>query len=117
MAAPTAVYRPRNPQSSDFYRCIEHYFETLVRLYDEYFSRQYGFWRPYVEQVIYRFLDAACPVPRSGDKKTTRVFPALEWLAAVCSHIPNKGEQMVRYYGLCKALHNPYYAEFEIMLS
>ena len=25
--------------------------------------------------------------------------PALEWLAAMCSHIPNKGEQMVRYYG------------------
>ena len=25
--------------------------------------------------------------------------PALEWLAAMCSHIPNRGEQMVRYYG------------------
>jgi hypothetical protein len=24
---------------------------------DEHFSRQYGFWRPYVEQVIYRYLD------------------------------------------------------------
>jgi hypothetical protein len=30
------------------------------------------------------------------DKKT---FPALEWLAAMCSHIPKCGEQMVRYYG------------------
>jgi len=28
-----------------YYRCDEH------------FSRQYGFWRPYVEQVIYRYLD------------------------------------------------------------
>ncbi|MCX5855497.1 MAG: hypothetical protein NTZ24_13170 [Deltaproteobacteria bacterium] len=27
------------------------------------------------------------------------LFPALEWLAAMCSHIPNRGEQMVRYYG------------------
>ncbi|MHB8830285.1 MAG: transposase zinc-binding domain-containing protein [Syntrophales bacterium] len=26
-------------------------------MYDEYFSRQHGFWRPYVEQVIYRYLD------------------------------------------------------------
>jgi hypothetical protein len=26
-------------------------------------------------------------------------FDALEWLAAMCSHVPNKGEQMVRYYG------------------
>ena len=23
----------------------------------------------------------------------------MEWLAAMCSHIPNRGEQMVRYYG------------------
>jgi len=23
----------------------------------------------------------------------------LEWLAAMCFHVPNKGEQMVRYYG------------------
>jgi len=53
----------------------------------------------------------------SKNGETTKNFPALEWLAAMCSHIPNRGEQMVRYYGLCKALHNPYYAEFEIMLS
>lgn len=33
------------------------------------------------------------------DGKGTRVFDALEWLAAMCSHVPNKGEQMVRYYG------------------
>jgi len=23
----------------------------------------------------------------------------MDWLAAMCSHIPNRGEQMVRYYG------------------
>src|SRR3989304_10396511 len=33
------------------------------------------------------------------DKKTSRVFPAMECLAAMCSHIPNRGEQMVRYCG------------------
>lgn len=57
MAVPAAVYRPRNPQSSDYYRCVEDYFETFLGIYDEHFSRQYGFWRPYVEQVIYRYLD------------------------------------------------------------
>jgi hypothetical protein len=40
-----------------------------------------------------------CPEPRSGDRKSTKVFDALDWLAAMCSHIPNRGEQMVRYYG------------------
>jgi len=38
-------------------------------------------------------------VYRSKDGAATRNFPALEWLAAMCSHIPNRGEQMVRYYG------------------
>ena len=57
VSLPAAVYRPRNPQSSDYYRCVEDYFETFVQNYDEYFSRQYGFWRPYIEQVIYRYLD------------------------------------------------------------
>ncbi|MBC8247482.1 MAG: hypothetical protein H8E81_07845 [Deltaproteobacteria bacterium] len=33
--------------------------------------------------------------------KETRVFDALEWLAAMCSPVPNKGKQMVRYYGFC----------------
>mgnify|MGYP007044112696 CR=1 FL=1 len=56
MSAPAAVYRPRNPQSSDYYRYVEDYFETFVQIYDEHFSRQYGFWRPCVQQVIYRYL-------------------------------------------------------------
>lgn len=31
--------------------------------------------------------------------KEKKVFDALEWIAAMCSHVPNKGEQMERYYG------------------
>jgi hypothetical protein len=41
----------------------------------------------------------AYPGRRSGDGKSVKISPALEWLAAMCSHIPNRGEQMVRYYG------------------
>ena len=36
---------------------------------------------------------------RSKDGKKENMFDALEWLAAMCSHVPNKGEQMVRSYG------------------
>ena len=36
---------------------------------------------------------------QSKDGKDEKIFDALEWLAAMCSHVPNKGEQMVRYYG------------------
>lgn len=35
----------------------------------------------------------------SKDGKEEKIFDAIEWLAAMCSHVPNKGEQMVRYYG------------------
>jgi hypothetical protein len=45
---------------------------------------------PHVEsRVIYE----------SKDDKEDKVFDALEWLAAMDSHVPNKGEQMVRDYG------------------
>jgi hypothetical protein len=31
--------------------------------------------------------------------ETGKVFGALEWLASMGSHVPNKAEQMLRYYG------------------
>jgi hypothetical protein len=47
-----------------------------------------------------RYMDQeGMVVYTSKDGSTTKNFPALEWLAAMCSHIPNRGEQMVRYYG------------------
>jgi hypothetical protein len=39
MAATAAVYRPRNPQSSDYYRCVEDHFETFIQVYDSNVSR------------------------------------------------------------------------------
>ena len=41
----------------------------------------------------------------------------LEFLARVLTHIPDKGQVTTRYYGLCKALHKPYYAKRGIMRS
>jgi len=31
--------------------------ETFPQIYDDHFTRRYGFWRPYLENVIYRYLD------------------------------------------------------------
>jgi len=44
-------------------------------------------------------------VPQSGgevvytakDGKSSKVFDAIEWLATMCTHVPNRGKQMVRY--------------------
>lgn len=57
-------YRQRNPQSTQYYQCIEDHFETFEQVYDERFSRQYGFFRPYVKDVIYRYLD--CGILHNG---------------------------------------------------
>jgi hypothetical protein len=50
------VYRPRKPQDSAYYRCVEDCFETFEQVYQERFERKYGFFRPYVRQVIYRYF-------------------------------------------------------------
>jgi hypothetical protein len=50
--------------------------------------------------VIYE--SRACPHHRSENGKEEKVFDALGWLAAMSSHVPDKGEQMVRYYGYCR---------------
>ncbi len=53
------------------------------------FSQERMTYIPEESRVIYQ----------SKDGKEEKVFDALEWLAAMCSHVPNKGEQMVKYYG------------------
>ena len=36
---------------------------------------------------------------QSKDAKAAKTFEPLDWLARLVTHIPNKGEQMVRFYG------------------
>ncbi len=33
-------------------------------------------------------------------KRNFALFPVLDWIAEITAHIPNKGEQLVRYYGV-----------------
>ena len=51
------VYHPRHPRASGYYQCVQSHFEELERLWDERYATDYGFWRPYVMEVIYRYLD------------------------------------------------------------
>lgn len=64
MPALGCVYRPRKPQNSPYFRCVEEHFETFEQIYEERFERQYGFFRPYVRRVIQRYLD--CGDLRNG---------------------------------------------------
>jgi hypothetical protein len=35
------------------------------------------------------------------DGNDRKVFAAKEWIAPMCSHVPNRGVQMVKYCGWC----------------
>ncbi len=45
---------------------------------------------------------------KGKDRKNFEVFSALDFIASITQHIPDRFSQLVRYYGLCKAMHNPY---------
>jgi hypothetical protein len=49
-----------------------------------------------------RYAPEESKVPyQSKDDKEEKLFEVLDWLfrREGCSHVPNKGEQMVRYFG------------------
>lgn len=48
----------------------------------------------YITYSCYKFY-----VYTSKDRKSTKVFDSLKWLAAMCSHIANRDEQLVKYLG------------------
>jgi hypothetical protein len=62
---------------------IEHLVRYLIRAS---FSQERMVYLPEESKVIYE----------SKDGKKEKVFESLEWLAAMVSHVPDKGEQMVR---------------------
>lgn len=101
MAVSSAVYRPRNPQVTDDDRCVQGHLEMFIQIYEERFERTYGFFRPCLQKVIDRYLD--CGDLHNGfamkEAKERKIFDAREWLTSMCSHVPNRGERMVRYCG------------------
>jgi hypothetical protein len=52
-----SVYQPRNPRASGHFRCVQDHFEQLEMLWQDRYASRYGFWRPYVIDVIYRYLE------------------------------------------------------------
>ena len=51
------VYQPRNPKASAYYRCVEDHFEQLEEVWNDRYQSRFGFWQPYVTDVIHRYLD------------------------------------------------------------
>jgi len=53
----SGVYRKRTPHTSGYYQCVENHFEILQNIWDDHYASRYGFWRPYLTQVICQYLD------------------------------------------------------------
>jgi hypothetical protein len=75
------IYRQRHPEHTVFYRVFFYYFERFLREYEDRFEKEYGYFRPVIQDVVEKYL------------------------ARVTSHIPDKGQVMIRYYGLYSNAH------------
>ncbi len=50
------TYRPRHPEHTAFYQCLEDCWEEFQEAYPYFYEREYGPWRPVVEKTVERFL-------------------------------------------------------------
>ena len=75
------VYRPRHRERTALYRVLFHYFDRFLTEHESRFEREYGFLRPIIKKVVER-------------------IDYLESVARATSHIPDKGQVTVRYFGL-----------------
>ena len=58
------IYRPRHPERTALYRALFHNFDRFLSEYEIRFEKEYGYFRPIVQEVVGRYLD--CGNPRSG---------------------------------------------------
>jgi ribosomal protein S27E len=136
------IYRQRHSERTVFYRVLFHYFDEFVAEFENRFEREYGYFRPVIQELVEKYLDCGNPkcgfarirCPDCGTErlltfscKTRGFCPSchakhreewgewmreklllselermdyLEFIARVTSHIPDKGQVMIRYYGL-----------------
>jgi hypothetical protein len=103
-ANPPAVYRPRHPEKTAFYRLFQDHFDSYVRAYLESLESQARYIaRPAMAMdALQQQPDGILametpPNPRSG--ATLIVLDPLGWIHRISAHIPNPGQHTRRSYG------------------
>ena len=76
----SGVYKPRNPAASNYFQCVAAHWEELEPAWDDLYQRQYGYFRPYVKEVMPRFLD--CGVLHNGFARVRCLDCGHEYLLA-----------------------------------
>lgn len=51
------IYRPRKPQLTPFYQCVQDYWEVLEDLWEERFQKRFGFLKPHLRQIMIKYLE------------------------------------------------------------
>ena len=53
---PGTFYRPRDHDTSPFFKVVRDHFDEFERVYPEKFQAKYGYWRPVIRSSINKFL-------------------------------------------------------------
>ncbi len=56
------IYRQRHPEHTVFYRVFFHSFEHFLREYEDRFEKEYGYFRPVIQDVVEKYLDCGNPM-------------------------------------------------------
>ena len=92
------TYRPRHPEHTAFYQCLEDYSEEFKEAYPYFYEKDYGPWRPVVERTVERFLRHGFARLRCSDCRReqllafsckTRCFCALQFQLTKCNSKPS----------------------------
>ena len=56
------IYRQRHSEHTVFYRVFFYYFEKFLREYEDRFEKEYGYFRPAIQDVVEKYLDCGNPM-------------------------------------------------------
>lgn len=56
------IYRQRHLEHTVFYRVFFYYFERFLREYEDRFEKEYGYFRPVIQEVVEKYLDCGNPM-------------------------------------------------------
>jgi hypothetical protein len=57
------IYRQRHPEHTVFYRVFFYYFERFLREYEDRFEKEYGYFRPAIQDAVKKFEAERPPPP------------------------------------------------------
>jgi hypothetical protein len=56
------IYRQRHPEHTVFYRVFFYHFERFLREYEDRVEKEYGYFRPVIQDVVEKYLDCGNPM-------------------------------------------------------